>query len=346
MNDSLYRLVNAQTEVVIIDDIPPDQFKIISQELIRDGSIKIAISGRQAKALKLSNDLYVIYLLTFDGDLIKSNRLLKTEAQIILTSAFNIDGQIQKAKDRAESQTKRLIHNLKSLSAKTTQEIYFVALQSKLMESPRDALRYLEKQVSQSPREAAKAFLEILKHNTAQRAEFSAFHKLNGDVITLSKESHKIHKVLMNVFYLFFQDFTDKGVTVDVSHSDMHGLFDYESIHVCIYHIVENAAKYIKNGGRFSVSVTRLNGDMDVIFDMESLLIGDNETDRIFLEGISGDNAINEQLQGTGIGLYLARRMATINGGYLRVLNGRPLVGTPKFARNRFTLTLPAGAGI
>ena len=263
----------------------------------------------------------------------------------MLVAAKNIDAEITRIRNRADSQTKRLIHNIKSLTAKTAQEIYYIALQNKLIESPKETLKYLEKQVLENPRDTAKALLEILKHNTAQRTEFSAFQKLNGEIVTLKKESHRIHKVLMNVLYLFFQDFTDKNVTVRLEQSDVHGFFDYDSIHVCIYHLIENAAKYIMPNGEFLITVSMSNDEVKVLFDMESMAIEDNETDRIFHEGESGSLAIKEHLQGTGIGLFLARRMSVMNGGGLYLLNGKPLLKAPKYARNRFTLVLQANKG-
>lgn len=342
MKHLLFRLENAKSGKLIINDIPVNIFMLIMETLKNDGSKKIAVLGKPAKATKLSDPNYIVYAFTYDQDYIKSNRLIKAEAEIMLTSAKNIDGEIQRVKDRADSQTKRLIHNLKSLSAKISQEVFYVALQTNLMASPKESLSYLEKQIKERPLEAAKALLAIIRYSTAQNTEFVAFQKLNGDVGMLKKEHHKIHKILMGVFYIFFQDFTDKHVTVAVDKGDIEGYFDYDSIHVCIYHLIENAAKYVKPSGNFKVHMSKSSSELNIVFDMESLTICDDEVDEIFSEEFSGKNAKIDNLNGSGIGLFLARRMAVMNGGSLVVINGKPQQTDPKYARNIFTLTLQA----
>jgi len=342
MKEILFRLENAITGKLIINDIPPYFFIKIQETLKKDGIQKIDILEKTAKVLKLSNQNYVAYAFTYDLNYIKSNRLIKAEVEIMLASAMRIDEEIQQVKDRADSQSKRLIHNLKSLSAKISQEIFYVALQTNLMASHKDSLNYLEKQITERPREAAKAMLAILRYSTAQNTEFVAFQKLNGDVGLLTKEHHKIHKILMSVFYLFFQDFTDMHVKIEVGKSDIEGVFDYDSIHVCIYHLIENAAKYVKPGGEFNVYISKSSNELNIVFDMDSLTIHDDEVDKIFSEGLSGNVAKTYELSGNGIGLFLARRMAVMNGGGLVVMNGKPPQTDPKYARNRFTLTLQA----
>jgi signal transduction histidine kinase len=343
MKNLLFRLEDAKNGKLIINDIPADIFMLIQVALKNGGIKKIDVLGKPAKAIKLSNPNYVVYAFTYNSDYIKSNnRLIRGEVDIMLVSAKNTDEEIQRVKDRAESQTKRLIHNLKSLSAKITQEIFYVALQTNLMESPKNSLAYLEKQISNRPKDTAKALLAVLRYTTAQNTEFSAFQKLNGDIGMLQKEHYKIHKILMSVFYLFFQDFTDKRVQVAVEHSDLEGNFDYDSIHACIYHLVENAAKYVKHDGQFSVYISKSLSELNIVFDMESLTIYDDEVEKLFSEGFSGKLAIAEGLHGEGIGLFLAKRMAIMNGGNLVELNGKPQQTDPKYARNTFTLTLQA----
>ncbi|MHB1099888.1 MAG: ATP-binding protein, partial [Burkholderiales bacterium] len=337
-----FRLEDVTTGKLIINDIPPYIFKQIQEVLKSDGIKKIDIVDKQAKAVRLSNSNYIAHAFTFDKNYIKSQRLIRSEVEIMLASAENIDEEIQRIKDRAESQSKRLIHNLKSLSAKISQEIFYVALQSNLMASHKDSLEYLENKLLEKPKEAAKALLTILKYSTAQNTEFAAFQKLNGDVGQLKKEPHKIHKILMSVFYLFFPDFTDKHVRITVGKSDHEGVFDYDSIHVCIYHLIENAAKYIKPGGDFNVYISRSSNELNIVFDMESLSIYDDEVEKIFTEGFSGKNAKTSVLNGNGIGLFLAKRMAIINDGNLVVVNGKPQQLDPRYARNKFTLTLMA----
>lgn len=341
MSGPFFRIQRLGGNEVVIDTIPPGLLSLIKSELTKPGSKKIAYLGRDVRILYVQDDVYAVYAITDDEDRLKSARVLKSEAEIMLASAKRVELELSSVRERAENQTRRLVHNLKSLTAKTMQEIYLIAMQDKLMAPPKEALDYLEREVKNSPREVAKALIEILKHQGAQKAEFSAFNKLSGGFYAIRKESHKIHKFLMSVFYLFFNDFTDKKVRVSVLPCDLVAYFDYDSVHVCVYHLVDNAAKYIKPGCDFSVSTSVREGFVDIFFEMESFIIEDSEVDKVFEEGYSGKKAVQRQLQGSGVGLFLARQMAKLNGGGLSLLKGINFPHAQDYARNKFVLSLP-----
>lgn len=341
MSGPFFRVEKLGGNEVVMDTIPPSLLLLVKSELQKSGTKKISYFGRDVRGLCIQGDFYTVYAVADDEDRLKSVRVLRSEAEVMLASAKRVELELSSARERAENQTRRLIHNLKSLTAKTMQEIYFIAMQDKLMASPKEALDYLEREVKRSPREVAKALIEILKHQGAQKAEFSAFNKLSGGFYAIRKEPHKIHKVLMSVFYLFFNDFTDKRVRVSVSPCDLTACFDYDSVHVCIYHLVDNSAKYIKPGCEFLVSASERREFIDIFFEMESLYIEDDEVERVFEEGFSGKKAVQRQLEGGGVGLFLARQMAKLNGGGLTLLKGGSLPRTPDYGRNKFVLSLP-----
>ncbi len=146
----------------------------------------------------------------------------------------------------------------------------------------------------------------------------------------------------MNVFYLFFGEFVSKKVRAEVDKTLLQAVFDYDSIHVCIYYLVENAAKYVRPNSELKVTSHEDGaGLVDIRFSMESLVIQPSEVERIFDEGYSGMKAVQGKLSGAGIGLYLARAMAKLNKGRLTVIPGKPSIGS-EYARNSFILTLPA----
>jgi CII-binding regulator of phage lambda lysogenization HflD len=124
---------------------------------------------------------------------------MDSELQVVLAAAPTISAYTQ----RAEQRTRRLMHNLKSLTAKSSQEIFALFHQQKLMAPYSEALEYVEKEIRETPSDAARAMLSLLKYQAAQKAEYSAFDKLSGKISSLQPEMHDIHRVLMNVFYSF-----------------------------------------------------------------------------------------------------------------------------------------------
>ena len=96
--------------------------------------------------------------------------------------------------------------------------------------------------------------------------EFSVYSKLFHSNPNLSKNIHSIHKVLLNMLYGFFPDFTDNQIKVNVSQSHAKGYFDYESIHVAFYYVLENAVKYVKNDSEINIYFKNSDLDLSVQF--------------------------------------------------------------------------------
>lgn len=293
--------------------------------------------GRRFRVLRKNQGKYSALAYSENADRLKSKKVLESDLDTFLAAAPTIDAAIQ----RAEGRTRRLLHNLKSLTAKTSQEVFAIGLQHRLIGNPREVVPYLASEIRDNIDGTARALLEILKHQAAQKAEYTAFDRLSGKLDRAKIEPHNVHQVLMNVFYLFFGEFIGKKVKAEVEPTHTQAKFDYDSVHVCIYYLVENAAKYTRQNSSFSVSTTEDGaGNVDIRFTMESLVIKQDEQQLIFEEGYSGTSAVESNLNGAGLGLYLARAMARINSGNLNVIAGRSMLGN-KYTRNTFILTLP-----
>ncbi|MFD2755292.1 ATP-binding protein [Comamonas terrae] len=321
----------------LLSQIPQAVLQQCVEQLPSAGTLTTVVEGKKSRILRKSVDEYSAIAFSVDVDRIKSKKLLESEIDAMLAVAPTVELSIQ----RSEGRTRRLLHNLKSLTAKTSQEVFLLAQQDRLIGNPREVVPYLASEIRDNLEGTARALLEILKHQAAQKAEYTAFDRLSGKLEKSNSEMHDVHRVLMNVFYLFFGEFIAKKVRAEVERTRIQARFDYDSIHVCIYYLVENAAKYTRPDSDFSVSVSQSSdGFVDIRFVMESLAIKPDEQDLIFEEGYSGSNAIDSKLHGAGLGLYLARSMARINYGNLNVLAGLPLRGS-QYARNTFVLTIP-----
>ncbi|SCX93068.1 HAMP domain-containing sensor histidine kinase [Pseudomonas sp. NFACC37-1] len=306
--------------------------------LEKDGSKIIILHGKKARVSLLSTGAYIALGVATDADRIKSKKLLDQELKVTLAAAPMIDASTR----RSEQRTRRLIHNLKTLTAKTTQEIFYLVKQESMMAHPREAVRYVEDEIRDNTADTAKAIIAILKHQQAQKAEFAAFEKLSGKVEPTKMEMHDIHRVLMNLFYLFFGDFSDKKIRANVEPTKLQAFFDYDSIYACIFYLVENAAKYTMRNSSLNVTVSPDNqGYVDIRFEMQSLAINPDESHAVFSEGVSGKHAHANKLNGAGIGLFLARAMANLNAGTLTLNAGKPMIAGC-YARNSFILSLRA----
>jgi K+-sensing histidine kinase KdpD len=206
-------------------------------------------------------------------------------------------------------------------------------------------VRLVEELITKQMRDTALALLRIAKNNAAMKTEFAVFNKLFEDNPKLQKKSHNVHKVLMNVFYIFFADFTDKEVKVEViCDGTQTAYFDYESIHVALFQVIENAVKYIKPKTNLSANIYESGDEIIVAFEMISLQIKSTEQRQIFDEGYSGTYSEKTGKSGSGIGLSRARDILELNSARIEVSfdprTQHNVLGVP-YQTNTFLIGLP-----
>ena len=90
---------------------------------------------------------------------------------------------------------------------------------------------------------------------------------------------------------------------------------DKNAVHQALAHLLQNAIKFGRDGGRIAVSV-KTDGDM-AVFAVEDDGIGvdPEEADRIFDRFYRAENAQRLEIRGTGLGLPYVRRVAEVHGG-------------------------------
>lgn len=335
-------VLDNKTKKYIINEMQNTEIDLANHALQLTTTSKQKINGIETRFSKISNESHTAIGITTERDYLKSTKIFHTYLGLFLTEGKKFSDQLKLIQEREENKFKRLIHNLRSQNAKIMQEVYYIALQENLIGRANNVLSYIENEVLNEPRATAKALLEILKCSSAQRAEFSAFDKIDGNVNLLTKQRHKIHQVVMNVFYLFFSDFSDKRVKCTVEKTELQGYFDYESIQVCLYHIVENSAKYTMPGSELLVHFKNNNNNyIEIIFEMISINIAQDEVQKIKDEGYSGLEARKQSLQGGGYGLTISEEMLKINHGLLTIIAGNNNTQSSGYARNKFIITLP-----
>ena len=339
--DIRYRLTKSNNAIVFCN-LQANDLSILHE--VKSQSNKY--HNGSTRAGTLANDKYTVVAFTQNKKHLSSSKIFKTELACILNSMDTVNKIIEESESSSNKSISRLIHNLTSLNAHNIQEFYSLVPQENVSKKMGKQVSYVRQIVQKEPNEAALVLLKMAKNNAAMKVEFSVFKKLFASNPDLRATNHNVHKVLMNIFYLFFADFTDKDVKVIVGDSDNKytAYFDYESIHVALYHMIENAAKYIKQNTTFNVAITNNADYLDIALDMISTQILPEETEIIFEEGFSGKLAHQTGKSGDGIGLSRAKKILELNGGSLCVdphFNTAEVLMGVTFQRNIFTMTLP-----
>jgi signal transduction histidine kinase len=315
-----------------------------------DGSrlIECRATGSKRRIGRLRKTQGDVVLCSDNSDQRKSKKLFSALLGIT-GELFPALRQVRESVEEiAQKRASRVIHNLKTLNAHSLQEIYALLPQDQI--ASRDygeQVTLASKIVRNDPKRTAKTLLRLNKHNIAMKCEFGSFSKVFDRNSEASKRPHAIRRVVLNTLHTFFPDFTDKRVFVDVDqNSDMVPL-DYESFQAALFHLVDNAAKYVLDGTTLKVRFSRTEKTHIIRFEMTSIAIPDPDSETIFEEGFSSESARKLELSGDGLGMGLTRSLIEYNGGWIEMeCNIASLLNSNhngiEYQRNCFSIVLPA----
>ena len=105
-----------------------------------------------------------------------------------------------------------------------------------------------------------------------------------------------------------------------------------------LQNLISNAVKYSRRGGTVTVQARTVNGDQDLqiaIHDQGDGIPG-NEIPHLFEPFFRGKRARAAQIQGSGLGLSVVKRVVEAHGGHIEVVS---TVG----AGSTFLVQLPVG---
>jgi two-component system phosphate regulon sensor histidine kinase PhoR len=117
---------------------------------------------------------------------------------------------------------------------------------------------------------------------------------------------------------------------------------DKELVRVVITNLLGNGVKYTQDGGRVFLNAEMIENDtgtnvIAVSIEDNGPGIPEDELDKIFEKFYRGRATANQKVMGNGLGLALAREIATLHGGDIKVTS---TVGQG----SKFTFLLPAAA--
>lgn len=248
----------------------------------------------------------------------------------------------EKTKKIEQQKVNRLVHNLSSINAHNIQEIYDIVPQDILSSNWKNQLVFIEKEIRTNPQKAALMFIRLAKNSIHMKSEFSIYRKLDrNEISSLEFKSYPIRTVLLNVLHTFFVDFNINGIYVNVSDYFGKVKIDYETIQVALYHLIENATKYVKHHSEIYINFEESKQNETLVnLKMRSAYVEISERIIIFNEGISGSVAKKMKKSGDGIGMWRIKQMMKLNNGDITAQFGDIVerIGGYEFADNIFTL--------
>ena len=94
-----------------------------------------------------------------------------------------------------------------------------------------------------------------------------------------------------------------------------------------IFNVLENAIKYTENKGQIIISLENLKTYIKIDIQDNGIGIKEKDKNRVFERFYRGSNETVENSEGSGIGLYLAKKIIEDQGGSL-IFSSQENVGT------------------
>lgn len=134
------------------------------------------------------------------------------------------------------------------------------------------------------------------------KPEFQGFEELIEDVVQSHQKKIKEKKI---------------NLSVECGEKEAQGVYDYKWTREALINILDNAIKYTPAAGKIQIRLKVYEMFCAIEIEDNGIGISEEEQTTIFQRFYRG-KAVS-QYEGVGIGLYLARKIVSMEGGYIRV---------------------------
>lgn len=142
----------------------------------------------------------------------------------------------------------------------------------------------------------------------------------NGE-LHLNKQRFDLTSTVLSVLITFEKNIEKKNIQV-TGLEDAQSLFidgDPDMIHQVVYNLIENAVKFVNEGGYIELHVKDVNHRAEVSIKNSGQGIPADEIGMIFDKFYKTDKSRSQDKNGMGLGLYIVRTMIQQHGGDITV---------------------------
>jgi signal transduction histidine kinase len=328
----------------IVSSNLPESHKAEVKNLSRAAERKVCpIEGGTKRHGKIQTEDGTIYLCSYAESLTNRNFKRYLEAcQFFFAPVLKASRSFRKEEQR---HFRRLRHNLVTHNTNILQELYKLVPQDSLVKGGRKQAAMIRDLIERKPDAFASGFLRILKSATLMKSEFDVHDMIASNAPYLEFNAHSIHKVVVLVLSPFWLDLVQKGIHIEVGECHDKTTIDYKSLSVALCHLFDNATKYMAPNSTLKISFAVESGSLMLTLAMLSIRIPPEELQHICDENFSGELSKKLGLAGSGIGMFVVKRLVEMNKGKLSVepdadTKHRETVKGIPYEVNRFTIQL------
>jgi signal transduction histidine kinase len=229
------------------------------------------------------------------------------------------------ARREAEQAQQLLAYQNEQLLELDTLKDEFVSNVSHELRTPLTSISgYVELMLEDEQDEERRSYLGIVDRNAERLLAlvsdllFSA--RLQGGRLELERTDVDLHQLVVQAVESARPRADTAGVTLTATVATVP-LVSGETVRLAqlVDNLVSNAIKFTPPGGRVAVSLSSAEGLVRFEVSDTGIGISEQERERLFERFFRSQNALERQIQGTGLGLYISKAIVEAHGGRIGV---------------------------
>ena len=187
--------------------------------------------------------------------------------------------------------------------------------------------------------EEQRSFL-IQGHNEVKKLEnltqsLINLSRLETRMIQITPESASLKKILLAAVNGVYMKAFEKNITISVNEFEDDKLFlDPRWTQEALLNVLDNGVKYSPSGTSIEIRVMSMVSYHLIEVEDQGVGVPKEEMNQIFKRFYRGKESLIQKTEGSGVGLYLTRKILEEQGGSIRVKKGRKgsvfLIALPK----------------
>lgn len=143
--------------------------------------------------------------------------------------------------------------------------------------------------------------------------------EIEAEETTMRMQPLEVRDVLGTAAHSIQPKAKDANVSIDIADTDGQVSGDMRQLHILFSNVLENAIKYSETGSKVRVRVQHQHGRVRFHVEDEGIGIPKEDQERVFMKFFRTQDAQRREQSGSGLGLYIVRKIAQAHGGNVRV---------------------------
>ncbi len=234
-----------------------------------------------------------------------------------------------------------ITRSFERMAEATRMKVEFVSIVSHQLRSPLSnmswSLDFLTSQNTAVSKEKQEEYLQMLKGNTSRMIDLVRdlllVSQLEENTVQVKKETFSFKQLLEDILRELEPSMNMRRVRVKVEGGDMQEGVSFDQIQLrhVITNLIDNAIRYSPEGNQVAVAYSQKGKNL--LFSVTDQGIGIPKDDQkyIFQKFFRSQNAHKFQVQGSGLGLYIAKSIIEKGKGSMRFVSNEQKGSTFSF---------------